>query len=366
MTLEDIALSFVPQLGARGAAHLLDCYGSAEAVYRASALELKVRAELRESVARAIASGAGMREAEREVRYCAQNDIKIVGSQDEEYPSLLREIDDYPSVLYVRGEVEALRRRCVSFVGTRKISPYGARMCNELVSSLHEYAPDVVILSGLAYGVDAACHRAALAVGATTVAVVANPLPSVTPTAHENLAADIVAKGGAIISELNSQTKQNGRYFIPRNRLIAALGAGTVVVESPESGGSLSTAAFADGYNRSVMALPGRACDSSSRGCNMLIRNRKAQLVLSGRDIAHELMWELEVDAERQPQRKELPLTEAERQFMRHLSREPLSIDVLAVRSGMSPGELSLMLMNLELSGAVRQLPGKIYESLID
>jgi DNA processing protein len=197
------------------------------------------------------------------------------------------------------------------------------------------------------------------------VGVVANSLPDVTPAAHRQLAEEMIARGGAIVTELPSQTKQNGRFFIPRNRIIAAMAAGTVVVESAESGGSLSTAAFADGYNRTVMALPGRGTDVSSRGCNILIRNRKAQIVLSGGDIARELMWDLGLETIEEPRREPLPLNDDESRLLAHFDSEPISIDVLQQRSSLSLGELSLTLMNLELSGAIRQLPGKRYEKIV-
>ena len=365
MPLESIALSFVPQLGVRGAAHLVDCFGSARAVYRASKEELVERCELREDVARSITLKRGFAEADRELAYCRAHGIEAVGCDDERYPALLREIEDFPMALYVQGNVEALSRRAVAFVGTRKVSSYGQRMCDKLVQELHEVMPDVVIVSGLAYGVDGECHRAALACGAATVGVIANPLPNVTPATHSRLAADMVAKGGAVVTELHSQTKQNGRLYIPRNRIIAALSVGTIVVESAESGGSLSTAAFADGYHRSVMAVPGRAVDANSMGCNLLIRNRKAQMVLSGRDIVEELQWELGLEQVPEPKREQIPLTDGEARFMEIFADEPMAIDILQERSGLSLGELSLMLMNLELSGAVRQLPGKLYEKLI-
>ena len=365
MPLESIALSFVPQLGVRGAAHLVDCFGSARAVYAASQDELIQQAELRADVARSITLKRGFAEAERELAFCKAHGITAVGCDQELYPPLLREIGDFPMAIYVRGNVEALRRPTVSFVGTRKISPYGQRMCDKLVQELHEVVPDAVVVSGLAYGVDGACHRAALACGAVTVGVVANALPNVTPTVHGRLAADMIAQGGAVVSELHSQTKQNGRFFIPRNRIIAALSAGTVVVESAESGGSLSTVAFADGYNRSVMAVPGRVVDANSMGCNMLIRNRKAQMVLSGRDVVEELRWEMGLEHMPAPKCEKLPLTDDEANFMTHFGSEPVALDVLQMRSGLSSGELSLMLMNLELSGVVRQLPGKLYEKLI-
>ena len=225
MPLESIALSFVPQLGVRGAAYLVDCFGSARAVYAASREELVERCELREEVARSITLKRGFAEAERELAYCKAFGIEAVGCDQPHYPSLLREIEDFPTAIYVRGDVGVLQRRMVAFVGTRKISPYGQRMCDKLVRELHELLSDAVIVSGLAYGVDGECHRAALACGATTAGVIANPLPHVTPTVHERLAADMVAHGGAVVTELNSQTKQNGRFFIPRNRIIAALWA---------------------------------------------------------------------------------------------------------------------------------------------
>lgn len=365
MPLKDIALTFVPQLGLRGAAYLINYFGSAEAVYAASREELVEGAMLREEVARNILSQCGMREAEREMLYCQRNGVTPIAASSPLYPRLLRETEDFPVVLYVCGNVEALNSRMVSFVGTRKMSSYGQLMCDRLVSELKEAVPDVTIVSGLAYGVDGACHRAAIACGATTVGVLANPLPNIAPSAHERMAAEFISRGGAIVSELSSQTKQNGRFFIPRNRIIAGISAGTVVVESPEAGGSLSTAAFADGYNRTVMAVPGRVTDGNSRGCNLLIRNRKAQIVLSGQDIANELMWDLGLDSVAEPPREPLPLTDAESSLLAYFDSEPITIDVLQQRSALAMGELSLTLMNLELSGAIRPLPGKRYEKII-
>ncbi len=364
MRLEDIALTFVPQLGVRGVVHLLECFGSAEAIFSASMSELRERASMREDVARNIVEHKGFSEAERELAYCCRHNLTPLASTDEGYPKLLREIDDYPHILYVRGSVEALSRRAVAFVGTRKMSSYGDRVCDELIRSLAETVPDVVVVSGLAYGIDGAAHRAALAAGVATVGVVANPLPNVTPAINERLAADIVGRGGAIVTELSSQTKQNGRYFIPRNRIIAGLSAGTVVVESPADGGSLSTAEFADGYGRSVMAVPGRVTDENSRGCNILIRNRKAQAILSGRDIVSELMWELDLDEIPAEKRERQPLTTDEERLLSYFGEEPVHIDTLLERSGLASGELSLHLMTLELSGAVRPLRGGMYEKL--
>lgn len=364
MRLEDIALTFVPQLGVRGVVHLLECFGSAEAVFAASADELRERGALREDIARNIVARKGFAEAERELKYCQKNNITPLASTDSDYPPLLREITDYPHILYVRGHIEALHRRSVAFVGTRKMSSYGDKVCIEMVRTLSEMLPDVTIVSGLAYGIDGVAHRAALSYNATTVGVIANALPNIMPTMNERLAAEMVARGGAVVTELNSQTKQNGRYFIPRNRIIAGLSAGVVVVESPAEGGSLSTASFADGYGRSVMAVPGRVTDENSRGCNILIRNRKAQAVLSGKDIISELMWELDLDEMPAERCEQQPLTTDEERLLACFGSEPVHIDTLLERSGMSSGEISLHLMTLELSGAVRPLRGGMYEKL--
>ncbi len=360
MTIHDIAISFVPALGPKGAAHLIECFGSAEAVYGATAADLVERAELNGRIARAIAAKAGMREAEREEEYCRRNGITPVGVSDKEYPPLMRLTPDHPAVLYVRGDAGAMSRQAIAFVGTRTMSAYGQSMCDSLIEGLAHMVPDTAIVSGLAFGIDSASHRAALATGMVTVAFVANALPQVTPPAHERLAAQIVAAGGAIASEVSSQSCQNGRLYIPRNRLIAAMSAATVVVESPDSGGSLTTAAFADGYGRTVLAVPGRATDTRSRGANALIRNRKAALVTSAEDIAAELMWDLGTIPEA-PQRKRLPLTDDERRLLDLFGDDPVATETLQEASGLETGALSLLLMNLELSGAVRRMPGKRY-----
>lgn len=363
MNIYDIAISFVPSLGVKGAAHLVECFGSTEAVYAATADELIHRAELNERPARAIASGAGMREAEREAEYCRRKGIAVVGISDENYPPLMRLTPDHPPVLYVRGNTEALGRQAIAFVGTRNMTAYGQGMCRSLIDGLARIVPDTVIVSGLAFGIDATAHRSALDAGMTTVAFLANALPQVTPPAHERLAAQIIDAGGAIISELSSQSPQNGRLYIPRNRLIAAMAAATIVVESPTAGGSLTTAAYADGYSRTVMAVPGRATDMRSSGTNALIRNRKASLVTSAEDIVAELMWDLGSAPASAP-RERLPLTDDEQRLFDIFGNEPISAEALAEKSGLQSGELSLLLTNLELSGAIRRMPGKQYEKI--
>ncbi len=265
MTIEDIALQMTPGIGVKGAVHLLECFETAERIFEASESELIGRAELR------------------------------------------REIPDYPHVIYVKGDPQTLAARTLSIVGTREMTPYGQSICHKLVERLAERVPRLVIVSGLAFGIDAAAHRAALDCKIPTAAV----LP----------------------------------------------------VESPDNGGSLLTARFADEYNRTVMALPGRATDRSAAGTNHLIRHRKAQLVLSAEDIIVEMGWDLEAEpAALRPRSETTDLTSDETALLALFrSSDPIAIDALQTATGFDPGRLATSLLSLELAGLLRQLPGNRY-----
>ncbi len=199
--------------------------------------------------------------------------------------------------------------------------------------------------------------------GLRTVAVVPCALPEVLPASHTHLAREIVERGGAVVTELPSITKQAGDLYPARNRIIAGLSEGTVVIESPVGGGSLQTADYADGYGRAVMALPGRVGDESARGSNILIRNQKARIVLSAEDVVRELGWDLRPKMTRPVQpRKEIPLTADEQGLLGCFrSNDPLSVAQLQELCGLDPGALSVLLMGLELSGAVHKQPGNLY-----
>lgn len=364
MTIEDLALLFTRGIGARGAAALVDYFGSAEEVFAASKAELMNSVSLREDLAESIVSGAGMHRAEREVEYCRKHDIRIISATDREYPESLRMASDRPHVLFVQGNVAALSMQCLSVVGTRESTPTGTHVCQQLVTSLSEKIRNLCIVSGLAYGIDSAAHRAALAAGATTIAVLPSVLPSITPAAHRTLADDILRSGGALVSELHSETHQNGSFFISRNRIIAALASGVLVVESPASGGSLTTAEYADSYSRPVMAVPGRITDTQSFGTNNLIRIGKARLVLTADDIIEELGWQPSCGTEETKSSDiEIELSDAESAVLQALSTSPtVEWERLISTTGLSLGELSMVAMDLELKGLIRALPGKRYE----
>ncbi len=367
MIVDDIALTLTPGLGPRGIVHLIEVFGSAERIFAASRAELMQRAELREAVAEAILARVGYAPAEREVAYCRRNGIVAVAATDEAYPALLRDVVDPPHVIYVMGHVEALRKRCVSVVGTRRVSSYGQLQCVEFVRAMSKITPDVAIVSGLAFGVDSEAHRAALQCGVPTVAVLANPLPGVTPAQHSNLARDIINRGGAIISEYHSQVKQRGTLYTARNRIIAALSEVTLLVESPISGGSMVTAKLAADYDRLVMAMPGRVSDTNSQGCNLLIANRKALLYYSAEQMARELMWDVESPSDRAviESNSDDDMTADQRGLMGCFrSSDPLSISDLVTITSLDVATVSAMLLELELMGHVRMVAGNRYMPL--
>lgn len=364
MMIEDIALTLVHGLGTKGIIHLVSVFGSSEAIFGATEQELISRAALSPTLARKIVKKESFGQAEKEIKHLEKHNIKAISSLSDDYPRLLLEIPDYPHVIYVQGSVDILHNRFLSMVGTREMSPYGERVCNRLVEQLSEIAPNTTIVSGLAFGIDVSCHRAALHYGLPTVAVLANSLPEVTPTQHRKIADEILNKGGALVTELHSQFKNKGNMFLLRNRIIAALSEGTIVVESPYEGGSLRTAEMAFEYNRTLMAVPARVDDKRSYGANMLIKQRKASMVCSGNDVAHELGWDITKRGFVPKHSAEMPLLSVEEKavFDCFKEGEAVDLDSLLVRSQLDVSTLLAVLLGLELGGLVRVLPGKIYE----
>ncbi|MDR2894588.1 MAG: DNA-processing protein DprA [Alistipes sp.] len=366
MNVNDIALTLEHGVGAKTAAALIAAFGSADAVYAAAPAEITRRCEISEAKARRFIRREAHRQAEAELEYVARNALAAIASTDSEYPALLREATDPPHVLYVRGSVEALGMRCVSMVGTRQISAYGQTMCDRLVRELAERVPGLCIVSGLAFGVDVHCHRAALRYGVPTVAVVANTLPEVTPAQHADVARDIVAHGGAIVSECHSNSRQTGDFYLSRNRIIAGLSEGTVVVEAPHKSGALSTAEFALGYQRIVMAVPGRATDSAAFGSNGLIKSERAAMVCSGEDIVRALAWDLYVpEVGEKPRSVPAGLSaDAAGLLGCFRSGDEVSVDALGELTALDYSSLAPLLIELEFAGRVRRLPGGNYTAI--
>ncbi len=363
MIIDDIALTLQPRIGPRTAAHLLSCFGSAEELYAATAGEIVERAELNPELAKQIAGKPCHKQAQEELEYCRRNGITPIAWDSEHYPALLTECSDFPSVVYYKGDIGALgNRRMLSIVGTRRMTLYGEKVCNRLIAEIGEAYPDVVIVSGLAHGVDGACHRAALAHGLSTVAVLPNPVTTIYPSQNATLAEKMIGCKGGVMSEYHSNMKMKGVTFIARNRIIAGMGAGTLIVESPAKGGSMITARLAHGYGRSVMAVPGRIGDTFSEGTNRLISSEVARMVCSAEDIARELGWDMAETRAKQAFDTSILSREAQA-LLAHIGEgEAISIDAMACAAGLSMPELATLLFELEFEGAIRMLPGKLYE----
>lgn len=302
-------------------------------------------------------------EAQREADWCAEHQVRILSLTDTDYPVLLAECPDAPLVLFYRGTARLNRRYALSVVGTRRITPYGKRLCEELCAGLATLRPDALIVSGLAYGVDVHAHRAALAHGMETVAVLAHGHDRLYPSLHRDTANAMLSQGG-LLTEYPAGTVPDKGNFVRRNRIVAGLTAATLVVESAQEGGALITARLASGYNREVAAFPGRATDEYSEGCNRLIRENRASLVTSPADVLELLGWESAEQAaekEKEPQLFPSRTPEQERVLEALHGTDGLSFDQLLRATGIPLSRLSALLFDLELDGGVSKLVGNRY-----
>ncbi len=369
---EWIALNMTPGVGPRAAARLLERFGSAEGVYGAlrSELErLRLRPEAVESIALRDRFAEAARELER-VREREGADVLVL--DDGAYPQLLREIPDPPVTLYVRGRwAECLDAPCVGVVGSRRCSAYGQNVAMSLARELASRG--VTIVSGLARGIDAAAHRGALEASGRTVAVLGTGLDEVYPRDHAKLAAEIVERGGALVTQFPLGTPPVAENFPYRNRIISGLSLGVVVVEASENSGSLITARLALEQGREVFAVPGNITSRNSFGTNYLIKGAGAKLVQQWQDIVAEFPTEVAArilppepkkGGKRAHAEASVPadLSEGERAVFTLLSTdEAVHIDDLAQSAGLPVQELTGVLLGLEMRELVRQLPGRCF-----
>lgn len=365
MPVSDIALTMEVGVGPKTAAYLISRYGTADNVFNTSLNDLVQDARLNENIAKNIVKKRFHKTAEKEIKFCRENGILPIPATSVMYPGLLKECNDYPHVIYYKGDTAALKNEMISMVGTRKITSYGQTACSKIVGGLPKYRKDITIVSGIAYGVDAAVHRAAIDNGIPTVVVSPVALPRITPVANGMLAEQIIKSGGGILSEYNSHNKDKGVNFLARNRIIAGLSIATVIVESPLKGGAVMTAGLADGYNRCVMAVPGRITDDRSEGTNHLIRINRAVMATSADDIARELCWDIPGGPFVSGNNGLPDLSpEALKIFGIIKDDSGISIDKLAVESGMDISVLAMILFDLEMDGFVKMIPGKRYEAI--
>jgi DNA processing protein len=299
--------------------------------------------------------------AESELKFIREHDIEVHYFLSESYPENLKHCIDGPVLLFSRGRIELQNKRIISVVGSRKATTYGLSFCEQLIETLRPYNP--VIVSGFAYGIDIAAHKAALKNNLQTIACLAHGLNQLYPKSHSKYAVDIEAHGG-FYTDFWSSDEFDRTNFLKRNRIIAGISQATVVIESAEKGGSLVTADIANSYDREVFALPGRATDHQSVGCNNLIKFQKAHLLSTPMDIPYMLDWQLESEQEPVVQRSLfVELNVEEKKVFNYLHNHPKALlDVIALECEIPAFKLAGLLLNMELKGVLRPLPGKRFE----
>jgi DNA processing protein len=364
-----IALNMTPGVGPRAAARLLERFGSAEGVYAALRAELE-RLRLRPEAVESIVLRDRHEEAARELARVRELGADVLVLDDGTYPALLREIADPPITLYVKGEWAAcFEGPCVGIVGSRRCSTYGQNVAVLLARELASRG--VVIVSGLARGIDAAAHRGALEAGGRTVAVLGTGVDEVYPRDHRKLAAEILGRGGALVSQFPLSTPPIPENFPYRNRIISGLSLGVVLVEAAENSGSLITARLAMEQNREVFAVPGNITSRNSFGTNYLIKGAGAKLVQTWQDVVAEfppdiaariLPPEMKKGKAAAAAATPADVSDEERAVLKLLSGdESVHIDELAEAAGRPVHELAGVLLGLEMRELVRQLPGKCF-----
>lgn len=299
--------------------------------------------------------------AKAELEYIHSNNIQVVAYTDPAYPERLKHCIDSPVVLFQRGNFDLSNRRIVSVVGTRKVTTYGTSFIEKFIEEIAPFNP--IIVSGFAYGVDIATHKACMDHGLQTIGIFAHGLNQVYPKSHSKYISTM-EKNGGFFTDFWSSDAFVHTNFLRRNRIIAGLSEATIVIESAEKGGSLVTADFAVGYNRDVFAVPGRASDKLSLGCNNLIKQNKAHLCTSAADVAYILNWKLEEEAPKVIQKQLfVELTEDEKVIWRFLKEEGKEqLDLIALHCKFPTYKIASLLLQMEMKGVVRALPGKLFE----
>ncbi len=360
-----IALGMVPGIGNIGSKRILAYTGSAEAVFRLDRRTLIKIPGVGSMLADRVLDKTVIEKARVELDYIRENKIKCLFYLEDDYPEKLRYCEDAPLVLYARGNLDLDGKKILSVVGTRRPTPHGLEACRRLIRDLAGRNHRLVVVSGLAYGIDHCAHKTALECGLETVAVLGHGLKFLYPSIHRQIAGKIESSG-ALVTDFSSGEKPERNNFIKRNRIIAGLSEATIVVESGIRGGALITADLADSYHRDVFAFPGRISDLSSAGCNRLIKSHKAALIEGYKDVEYLLGWEPPA-VKKQNMQKALfrECTPVEKTILQVLQSEgDSSIDLICFRTGLPVSRISGVLLDLEFAGLIRAMPGDYYRMI--
>jgi DNA processing protein len=354
-----LSLCHVPHIGNVHAKLLCDTFGSASAVFNAALHELEKIENIGEIKARSIKKYRDFARAEKEVDFIEKYGIKPLFLTDNSYPQRLLNCFDPPAMLFYKGTAELNSSRAVAIVGTRNNTEYGKYITEKLVKALA--GVNAVVISGLAFGIDTIAHKCSLKYGIPTIGVLGHGLDTIYPAENSNLAKQMIMYGGGLLTEFRSNTKPDKHNFPSRNRVVAGISDATIVVESGIKGGSNITANLAWGYNRDVFAVPGRSTDVKSEGCNRLIRENKAMLLDDPDQLITMMGWNDPGRKTVMLQRQLFPeINAVEKKILELLKKdEDISIDELNFKCGFSSSSIASALLNLEMQGVLKVLPGK-------
>jgi DNA processing protein len=361
--LHTLALLKIEGVGDIVAKKLINHCGSAENVLQAKSRQLQSIDGVGEILIRNLKDKTVFDRAEKELQYIQSENCNVLYYQDANYPDRLKHCIDGPVLLFASGNMDFENRKMISIVGTRQITSYGMDFCKKLIEDLAIFNP--IIVSGFAYGVDIVAHQAAMDNGLQTIGVLAHGLNQIYPKTHKKYVAKMEDNGG-FLTEFWSNSNPDKENFVRRNRIVAGMSEATVVIESAEKGGSLITAMIANDYNRDVFAVPGRISDKFSQGCNHLIKTQRANLMTSAADLVYILNWELETKTTK-PVQKQLfvSLDGDEKKIYDYLQQNGKQIlDIVALECDFPIFRISSILLNMELKGVIRPLPGKLFEAI--
>jgi DNA processing protein len=359
-----IGLTLIKGIGNNLAKSLVAYTGSEEAVFCEKQQNLAKIPGIGDVLSKEIVNQNVLIRAEQEVEFIEKNKIIPLYFTERDFPFRLKECPDSPILIYTKGNIDLNNGKFIAVVGTRNATEYGKEICKNLIAGLA--GMNIVVVSGLAYGVDIHAHKASLENGLPTIAVLGHGLDRIYPTAHRSTAVKII-ENGMILSEYMSGTNPDRQNFVQRNRIIAGLCDATIVVESAEKGGALITAELANDYNRDVFAFPGRISDEWSSGCNRLIKENKASLVESAEDVIRFMGWVKEKTTEGKPEIQTAlfhDLSGDEQMVFTTLRQnaDGLQLNELSLKTAYPVSKISSLLLGLEFKGLVKCLPGNLYK----
>ncbi|MCK4408237.1 MAG: DNA-processing protein DprA [Bacteroidales bacterium] len=362
MLLYQIGITLIPGVGDIVGKKLIAYCGSVEAVFKEKKKLLLKIPGIGKSTVNSVINQKILERAEEEIRFIEKYKIDTLFYLDDKYPYRLKQCEDSPMLLFYKGTADLNAPKIISIVGTRKASEYGKEICSSLIEGLIEQ--NILIVSGLAYGIDTCAHKTSLESNLKTVGVLAHGLDKVYPQLNKSLAEKMLNNGG-LLTEFLSKTTPDRENFPKRNRIIAGLSDAVIVIESAIRGGALITADIANSYNRDVFAVPGRLYDKYSQGCNNLIKTNRAALVQSAEDIKYIMGWEIMKKKTKKQQRLFIKLSPEEETIVNILKeKQELGIDKISSLSKLSASKVASALLNLEFEGIIKCLPGKVYRML--